>query len=146
MNMLKTLTFITAPTQVNDPTVRRRGKLIERLEQQKALFSNPAHHITEQRWVKDENGTKQLLQKQKRIRRWWRTDLSGNTTLVVRYGAKPLEFEKGKTAIAIGDKAGLLDVLDALIGATQSGELDQIIPKPQPLRDAVKLANARKVV
>ena len=134
MNMLKTLTFITAPTQINDPTVRRRGKLIERLEQQKALFSNPAHHITEQQWVKDENGTKQLMQKQKRIRRWWRTDLSGNTTLVVRYGAKPLEFEKGKTAIAIGDKAGLLDVLDALISATRSGELDQLIPKPQPLR------------
>jgi hypothetical protein len=67
MNMLKTLTFITAPTQINDPTVRRRGKLIERLEQQKALFSNPAHHITEQRWVKDENGTKQLMQKQKLV-------------------------------------------------------------------------------
>jgi len=94
--MLKTLTFITAPTQINDPTVRRRGKLIERLEQQKALFSNPAHHITEQRWVKDENGTKQLMQKQKRIRRWWRTDLSGNTTLVVVMERSRLSSKKEK--------------------------------------------------
>jgi hypothetical protein len=44
--------------------------------------------------------------------------------LTVRYGARPIEFSKGKSAIAVGTKDKLLGVIDVIIGAATAGELD----------------------
>ena len=127
MGVLNTLTFTTAPKPNTDPVMRRRARLIERLEQQKALCSDANFHLTVQHWVKGEDGNKQLVDKHKRIKKWWRTDASGNTTLVVRHGARPIEFVAGKPAISVGDKSKLPEVLDALIAAAQAGEVDDIL-------------------
>jgi hypothetical protein len=128
MSKLKALNFITAPKTINDPVVRRRAKLMERLQLQIDLFANPLLKITEQRWQQIPDGTKQLLPRHKRIKRWWRTDITGNTTLVIRYGAKPIEFAPGKTAIAVGDKDRVPEVLSAVLAATAAGELDALFP------------------
>ena len=48
MSKLKALNFITAPKTINDPVVRRRAKLMERLQLQIDLFANPLLKITEQ--------------------------------------------------------------------------------------------------
>ena len=50
MSKLKALNFIPAPKTINDPVVRRRAKLMERLQLQIDLFANPELKITEQRW------------------------------------------------------------------------------------------------
>ena len=138
MSKLKALNFITAPKTINDPIVRRRAKLMERLQLQIELFANPELKITEQKWQQTPDGTKQLLPRHKRIKRWWRTDHLGQTTLVVRYGAKPIEFAPGKTAIAVGDKNCVPEVLSAVLAATAAGELDALFPASTALSVARK--------
>ena len=39
-----------------------------------------------------------------RIKRWWIEREDGSVHLTVRYGSKPLEFAKGKNAIALNSK------------------------------------------
>jgi hypothetical protein len=144
MSKLKALNFIPAPKTILDPVVRRRAKLMERLRLQIELFANPELKITEQRWQQTPDGTKQLLPRHKRIKRWWRTDYLGHTTLVVRYGAKPIEFAPGKTAIAVGDKNRVPEVLNAVLAATAAGELDVLFPASSTLRGAGKRVAAAK--
>ena len=138
MSKLKALNFIAAPKTINDPVVRRRAKLMERVRLQIQLYENPELKITEQKWQQAPDGTKQLLPRHKRIKRWWRTDHLGNTTLVVRYGAKPIEFAPGKTAIAVGDKNRVPEVLNAVLAATAAGELDSLFPASAALTGAGK--------
>ena len=40
-------------------------------------------------------------------------------------GGKPVEFEKGKTAIAVASLTKLPSVIDTLITAVRNGELDE---------------------
>lgn len=47
--------------------------------------------------------------------------------LVVRWGAKPMEFEKGKAGIEVADLPSVIVTLEKLIAATQAGELDNMI-------------------
>ena len=138
MSKLKALNFIPAPKTINDPVVRRRAKLMERLQLQIDLFANPELKITQQTWQQTPDGTKQLLPRHKCIKRWWRTDHLGQTTLVIRYGAKPIEFAPGKTAIAVGDKQRVPEVLNAVLAATAAGELDALFPTSVALRGAGK--------
>ena len=77
-----------------------------------------------QRWQKQADGTKQLVEHQKRIKRWWRVAVDGTVLLMVRYGNRAIEFEKGKTAITVANKDKLTDVFVKLIDATQAGEFD----------------------
>ena len=56
---------------------------------------------------------------------WWRVDDTGALYLTVRYGSKPLEFEKGKAAILLKDQAKLVATLEMLIVAVRAGELDE---------------------
>jgi hypothetical protein len=61
------------------------------------------------------------------VRAWWRTDIAGNVVLTVRYGAKPIEFEKGKAAIAVGKKERLVPTLETVIAGVEAGLLDEIL-------------------
>jgi hypothetical protein len=42
-----------------------------------------------------------LVDKQERVLPWWRVDANGSYVFFVRLGSKPIEFEKGKNAIAV---------------------------------------------
>jgi hypothetical protein len=55
---------------------------------------------------------------------WWRQHPNGSYALFVRSGLKPIEFEKGKTAIAVPSLDKLPSVIDTLITAIRAGELD----------------------
>ena len=118
MTQLKSLTFAALPKlTAGDPVIQRRNKLIVRLQQQIALVQDPNFTLTRQKWIVDENGIRQLRELRKKVRAWWRTDPTGAVVLTVRYGAKPIEFEKGKAAIAVGKKEKLIPtiiVLDAV--------------------------------
>ncbi|WP_038382716.1 DUF6641 family protein [Bradyrhizobium elkanii] len=125
MPILKSLSFTTLPKPGNDPVQMRRTKFIARLEEQKLLLKDPAHVRTVQRWTKV-NGERQATTKQQAVRPWWKTDPSGQVVMSVKFGAKPIEFEKGKAGIVVGSKDKLPAVIDALIGAVRTGELDDL--------------------
>jgi hypothetical protein len=140
MQALKSLTFIPVPKNQNDPLLGRRGKLIARLKEQKALAENPLYIATEQRWEKTPDGRKELVERKRIVRRWWRQDAAGNMHLTVRYGQKLIEFEKGKSAIAVPTKEKLSEIIDVLIEAVICGEFDQFLSGISKARGVKKKA------
>jgi len=71
-----------------------------------------------------------------RIKAWWWTGEKGETLLSIQYGSKTLEISKGKPAIEVASAGDLVSVLDVVIDAVQSGELDaQMEAASTKLRD-----------
>ena len=56
MSNLKSLTFTVLPNKSVDPAVRRREKLIEKLNEQLKLVRNPNFKITFNRWETNDAG------------------------------------------------------------------------------------------
>ena len=125
MPVLKSLSFTALPKSSNDPVQMRRTKFITKLDEQKQLLKDPNHVRTVQRWTKV-NGERQATSKQQAVRPWWRTDPSGQVVMAVKFGAKPIEFEKGKAGIAVPSKDKLPTVINALIEAVRAGEMDEL--------------------
>ena len=127
-SLMKSLTLAPLPRlTAADPVIHRRNKLIVRLQQQIALVQDPQFTLTRQKWITDETGVKKLHELRKRVRAWWRIDPTGAVVLTVRYGAKPIEFEKGKAAIVVGKKEKLISTLETVITAVEAGELDGVL-------------------
>jgi hypothetical protein len=128
MSMLKALNIVALPKiSKNDPTLQRRIKLLTQLEQQRELAANPNFIVLTQKWIKQDDGNKALVDKQKRVKKWWVIDMSGVCFFTVRYGSKLIEIEKGKAAITVGNKENLVSVIDAVIGAVKNGEFDTLL-------------------
>jgi hypothetical protein len=143
MKILKSLTFGVMSRGSQNPVLARRSKLIHRLEQQKRLAQDANFVITVSKWVRNEAGNKELVQLQKRVRPWWREDALGTVGLTVRYGAKALEFEKGKSSIIVPSKDQLVATLETVIAGVKAGELDEHLTQqaktrrvPEPKRVA----------
>src|SRR5450631_1469263 len=120
MPVLKTHSFTALPKAANDPVQQRRTKFITKLEEQKLLLKDPNHVRTVQRWTKV-NGERQATTKQQAVRPWWKTDSSGQVVMSIKFGARPIEFEKGKAGIAVGPRDKLSAVIDTLIAAVRAG-------------------------
>ena len=123
---LKSLAFTVLPTTARTPLDSRRAKTIERLQEQKQLLEDPNLVRTAKKWA-TVNGQKQLVDKQRRIQSWWRTAPNGSLVFFVRLGGKPIEFDKGKSGIAVPSAEKLPGVIDTLIAAVQKGELDSVL-------------------
>jgi hypothetical protein len=141
MSLLKQLKFSAAPVRgTPDPKIHRRARFIEHLEEQLAMAdaSLKGEHYTKtrQKWMTDEAGNKTLVTRPKRMKAWWTQDPLGAVTLVIRYGNKPFEIEKGKAAVEVGAKEKLPDVLKTLIEATRGGELDDLLASGAKTRAA----------
>ncbi len=108
----------------NDPAIKRRAKLLTQLEQQLALANDPMYFVSTQKWRKQEDGSKQLVEKQKRVKKWWVVDMMGNCFFTVRYGSKMIEFEKGKAAILVEGIESLPEIIGAVIALVKTGGLD----------------------
>ena len=117
--------FAVMSRESQNPVLARRAKLVHRLEQQKRLAQDANFVVTVSKWLKNEAGRKERVELQKRARPWWREDVLGTVGLTVRYGAKAIEFEKGKTAIVVPSKDQLVATLDTVITAGRAGELDE---------------------
>ena len=96
MKTLKTLTFTAPPSEQQNPVALRRVKLVARLEQQKLLAENPLHVRVVQRWIRQDNGEKALVEIPKRLQPWWRTDETGTTYKIEPWqdGERPGETGK----------------------------------------------------
>jgi hypothetical protein len=124
MMSLKSLTFTTLPKSSVSPTLDRRTKIIARLEEQKALLRDPGYMRVVRAWGKNETGEKVMVDKKQRVLPWWSAQLNGSCVFFVRAGWKPIEFEKGKAAIAVPSLDKLPSVIDTVIAAIRVGELD----------------------
>ena len=153
MPVLKSLSFTALPKSANDPVQQRRTKYIAKLEEQKLLLNDPNHVRTVQRWTKV-NGERQATTKQQAVRPWWKTDPSGQIVMSIKFGAKPIEFEKGKAGIVVPSKDRLPTVIDTLIAAVKAGELDDlfsqaakgnVVGKPRRLLDCSGTAEVRRL-
>jgi hypothetical protein len=49
-----------------------------------------------------------------RVHPWWRTATNGSLVFFVRLGGKPVEFDKGKSGIAVASAEKLPAVIDTL--------------------------------
>lgn len=128
MSVLKSLSFVAVPkNSAADPKLARRNKLIMQLMQQRELAKDETYTVKRQKWVKQEDGSKQLIESPKRVKRWWRMDGAGGCYLILRYGNKIISPTPDKGAIAVGDRSMLGAVLDAVITAAKAGELDAAI-------------------
>ncbi|MBS7805950.1 hypothetical protein KIH24_15355 [Rhizobiales bacterium TNE-4] len=122
------LNFVSLPKNFrNDPVMKRREKMLSQLEQQRNLAQDPSYTIVQQRWVKDENGVKQPVERHKQIKRWWLRNGMGDCLLIIRYGSRVLELQKGKAAIDTGGEANLVAVIEEIMRMTKEGELDGLL-------------------
>ena len=137
MSSLKSLTFAAVPTTNSSPLLARRSRLIEKLEDQKALLKDPGYVRVVQRWKK-QDGERVLVERRLPVRPWWRTDEKGQVVFFVRIGWKLLEFEKGKTGVVAGTMEQLPTVIDTLIEAVRAGELDPMLALAKSVPAAAK--------
>jgi len=142
MSALKSLTFTTLPKIGANPTLDLRTNMIARLEEQKLLLNDPNYIRTLRTWVK-KNGELTPVNKQQRVLPWWRVNADGSYVFFVRLGSKPIEFEKGKNAIAVPSLDKMPLVINILITAVRNGELDQQLAqakKPETVLKYLKTA------
>ncbi len=79
MTTLNSLNLVAMPKiGMRDPKQQRRNKLVTQLEQQRSLATDPNYVVPRQKWVKQENGDKQLINSPKLVKRWWTEDGDGN--------------------------------------------------------------------
>ena len=115
----------------------RRTNIIARLEEQKLLLNDLSYTLTVRTWVK-KDGQLKPIDKQQRVLPWWRVNADGSYVFFVRSGPKPIEFEKGKNAIAIPSLDKIPLVIDMLITAVRNGELDEQLAQTKKPATVVK--------
>lgn len=143
MGILKSLSY-TAVTRTSSatPEQHRRDKLIKHLQEQCSMAQSDAtgsaFSVKKRRWVTNDDGQKALVEFDKRLKRWWNKATDGKLVLVVRWGSKPMEFERGKAGIVVEDLNVLINTITRLIAAVEAGEMDAIIANMNKQRPVAK--------
>jgi hypothetical protein len=139
MTILNTLTFTKYSVPNNaDPFTKRRNKLIEKIDEQTLLATDDTYTPTKRVNTTDADGNTRLIDKPKRVKRWWSVQTDGKVLLTVRYGARAIEFQKGKDAIQVQSVTELADMLRTVRQAVAGGELDELLTKYAQYGRAVK--------
>ena len=105
--------------------IDRRTRVIAQLEEQKLLLKDPTYMRPIRSWVRNAQGEKTLVEKKQRVLPCWRRQPDGTHVFFVRSGWKPIEFEKGKAAVAARSLTDLPIIIEALIKAIDRGEFDE---------------------
>ncbi len=110
------------------PQVQRRLKLVKKIDDQialaKALATGGTYTTSRFRTVKDDEGGSRSVEIQKKVRPWWFPTETGKIALSIRYGARVVEINKGKTAIEVASGDDLINALSVVRKAVDAGELD----------------------
>ncbi len=131
MGTLEKLKLVAlAPKREKSATDERRAKLVEQLQEQlkmaEAMLNGTTYERTKSTWDKDAEGNRVRVQKPVRVRAWW--EVAGNAVQFgLRYGAVPLELQRGKSAVEVAKLAELPPVIKLLITAAEAGEMDAAI-------------------
>ena len=115
------------PTNRNNSFLKRRRKLIAKIDEQILLATDSNYKPTKIKWIRNEDGSKRKLEIPKRVRRWWTKNIGGTILLTIRYGNKIIEFEEGKNAIELSSKAELELTLQSIKKAVDNGEFDRLL-------------------
>ena len=134
-SVLSSLKVIARPKiEPKPPVLGKRLKLIEKLEQQKemavCMIENRRFEAFRDKKVKNPETGEVTVQRRPTSVRPWYYDSDDHYYLEVKVNSKPIDLQKGKPAIDVGDKAKLPEVIDTIIKATESGELDDFLLKP----------------
>lgn len=134
-SVLSSLKVIARPKiEPKPPVLGKRLKLIEKLEQQKemavCMIENRRFEAFRDKKVKNPETGEVTVQRRPTTVRPWYYDSDDHYYLEVKVNNKPIDIQKGKPAIDIGEKAKLPEVIDTIIKATESGELDEFLLKP----------------
>ena len=116
-------------TNQNNSFLKRRRKLIAKIDEQILLATDSNYKPTKIKWVRNEDGTEYKLEIPKRLRRWWCEQQGGTILLTIRYGNKVIEFEEGKNAIELSSKAELEPMLQSIKKDVDNGEFDVLLEK-----------------
>ena len=114
-------------TNRNNSFLKRRRKLIAKIEEQILLVTDSNYKPTKTKWVRNEDGTERKLEIPKRVRRWWCEQQGGTILFTIRYGNKVIEFEQGKNAIELSSKEELEPTLQSIKQAVDNGEFDRLL-------------------
>jgi hypothetical protein len=118
------------PYEATNPSnsfLKRRRKLIAKIDEQILLATDSNYKPTKIKWVRNEDGTERKLEIPKRVRRWWTENIGGTIMLTIRYGNKVIEFEQGKNAIELPSKTDLEPTLQSIKKAVNNGEFDRLL-------------------
>ncbi len=134
-SVLSSLKVIARPKiEPKPPVLGKRLKLIEKLEQQKemavCMIENRRFEAFRDKKVKNPETGEVTVQRRPTTVRPWYYDSDDHYYLEVKVNNKPIDIQKGKPAIDVGEKAKLPEVIDTIIKATESGELDEFLLKP----------------
>lgn len=138
--LLSTLKVIDRPKiEAKPPILGKRMKLIDRLEEQlamaKAMLDKTPFEAFREKSVKDpETGERKTIRKRRSVRPWY-YDSNEHYYIEIKVGLKAIELEKGKTAIDVGAKEKLPDVINTIIQAVEKGELDTHILAVSPAKE-----------
>ena len=126
--MLKLLKLVpNKNSNSNNSFLKRRRKLIAKIDEQIRLATDSNYKPTKIKWVQNEDGTERKLEIPKRVRRWWAEQLGGTVLLTIRYGNKVIEFEQGKNAIELSSKKEIMPTLQNIKKAVDNGEYDKLL-------------------
>ena len=130
--LLSSLKLSTRPEKISDnPELKRREKLLSRLDQQLAMANAHIKGETytcyrEKRQKNPESGIQEKVQIPKNVAKWF-YKRGGQYYLEVRFANKPLELSKGNHAIEVGEVENLATVIKTVIDAVVAGELDKLL-------------------
>ena len=117
-----------SPIHASDPKSNRRRKLINKIDEQIKIATDPSYVATRWVWVKNEDGSKRV-ELPKRLKRWWVNSMDGNAQLTIRYGSKVLALSKeGKNAINC-NLDQVATILTKVKDAVTNGEMDEQLSK-----------------
>ena len=119
-----------AQKHVQSKSEHRRAKLIEKLEDQlamaEALIKGESFHKYKQVWGHNEHGERVRLDREKRVRAWYWMSAAG-CYFSVFYGSRVMKLDGDNTAITVGARDKLPEIIRAVIEAVKAGELDKSI-------------------
>ena len=133
MAVLSALKLVSATrTQVKDPVVQRRNKLVEKLQEQllmaESKLTGRVYAPTKIRTVVDEAGDRKTVEVPKKVREWFWMGEGGKVNMSIKYGAATLYLNaKNATAIELPSMEELVSVIKSLKVAVLDGEFDKAI-------------------
>jgi hypothetical protein len=132
MSVLEKLKIVAiTPKRALSVEQERRNKLARKLEEQlklaEAKLGGPAYDRTKFHWHTDENGDRKRITRSVRLREWWVESPTGSIQFGLRYGAAPVEIQKGRNAVEVAKLEDLPATIKLLMKAVTEGELDDAI-------------------
>jgi hypothetical protein len=101
-------------------------KIKEQIEMAKCFKNGTKYEVKRVRKERDElSGELLTIESSKRLRQMWFTNAeSGKICIQLRYSSKVIDLAKGKNSVEVASATELVNALEALLKATEVGELD----------------------